>query len=966
MNKITGKQLLEKLEYFYETQPEKTAFFSEGTKGCMTYGELDRISGKIHGALKKAGLGREAIVVILMPRGIEILAAMIGCWRAGCACIVCEASMAADRIRYIIADSGSRFTLTTDIYEKMQNEAYLPGFEAIDAHDAAYLVYTSGSTGNPKGVLHEFGNLDQSLTGKSMDGRQMARPTDVVAINAPLNFVAAPDWLTNFLSVGASVLLMQMKDVKNPARLKELYEKYGVTCTFMTPSLFRSIPEFNSQLEFINLGGEPCSNIYRDKPRLYNGYNMSEAGRDMMIFPIDKAYPLTPVGKNQGDEEILLLDEDGQKVADGETGEICFANLYVRGYIGQAKEKSTAWKNGIFHTGDLGKRLPDGNIILQGRNDDMIKINGNRIEPAEIERVARNLFDLSWVCAKGFVTERNSFIVLYYQGTADLDPASAREGLGSMLPGYMVPSYFVKLDQVPLLPNGKLNKKALLAPDVSDYRAVYRAPETELEKRLISIFETVLEMDHIGTDDDFYNLGGDSLRSIRVVMEFENPALDVMTIYRCRTVRKIAEAIKEEYDKGTASSELRDEKAREHDQPLLPFEIYLLDYQLYSPRSTLCNMPQFWKLPKAEVDQDRLRKAFETLYQHHPLLRSRITLNERMEFVRRLNADEKPVVTIEQVTEAQLMNDIAPGLVYPFRLVDESLFRLRIFETEESIYIFLDMHHVFSDGTSLQVLEHNLSEAYYGRPLKRDYSYLYARDMNKQIMSENYLEAKAYHEKRYGSRQWTRNFTPDMQSRDNRAGIIRLDASVSRREIDAFLQKKEISLNMLGCAAALLCIHRHEKANDVLVSWLYHGRDSILYQDCIGLLIREPAIGISFDEIHSKDELLNSVKEQASDGMRYSIYPYILASTDIAVNDTFRVRNQGNLRGATCIEGIPLEILTLPDTRTASFMMDMQLVDREDGELEFWFVYNSCCYHDETARSVADLYNSCIHELVTE
>ena len=187
--------------------------------------------------------------------------------------------------------------------------------------------------------------------------------------------------------------------------------------------------------------------------------------------------------------------------------------------------------------GDLGRRMPDGNILLEGRKDDMIKINGNRIEPAEIEAVSKQELGLSWAAAKGFVTEERSFIVLYYIDDVELDPEKAREKLALKLASYMLPSYFMKLPKIPLLPNGKLDKKALPVPDLNCYRAAYAKPENPLEEILLAAFEKVLGMDSLGVNDDFYDLGGDSLRAISLITEIQDPSLNVPLLYKNRTVR---------------------------------------------------------------------------------------------------------------------------------------------------------------------------------------------------------------------------------------------------------------------------------------------------------------------------------------------------------------------------------------------------------------------------------------------
>ena len=372
---------------------DKPALIFSRNQSVITYKELDEISGKVYHWLHDHGLGKEDHIVILLPRGIMIPAVMVGIWKNGSSCIICESTMAPERIRYILSDSSAGAVITEEVIEDILSLEPLDGSGDADEHDSAFVVYTSGTTGHPKGVIHEYGNLDEIIRNKRYHGEFLCRPTDVLAYNVPLNFIAAMDYAVNVFKAGAAMLLMDMDDVKNTDRLIKTYERYGVTCTFMTPSLYRTIGHFNDQMEWIVLGGEPCSNLYNEKIRLYNGYNMSEAGRDMMTFSIDRPYKKTPVGANQGGEEILLLNEEGRPVEDGDWGEIAFINRFVRGYMNLPERTAQSWHDGLYFTGDIGYKLPDGNIVLEGRNDDMIKINGNRIEPEEIEATARGSLD---------------------------------------------------------------------------------------------------------------------------------------------------------------------------------------------------------------------------------------------------------------------------------------------------------------------------------------------------------------------------------------------------------------------------------------------------------------------------------------------------------------------------------------------------------------------------------------------
>jgi len=957
-------KFFEKYQKSVRRYPDKTAFAYTGNGETISYRELDEISGKVHRWLKNRSIGREAHIVIRLPRGAMIPAMMLGVWKNGSSCIVCEASMAEDRVRYILADSEARAVIGEKELEEILTEAPLPAFEDVGLHDAAYAVYTSGTTGNPKGVVHEYGNMDAAMASHKYDGEFLCRERDIFAFNSPLNFVATNCTVINVLASGCTGLIVDVNTVKNPEKLMQTYADWGVTSTFMTPSLFRTCSaSFNPQLEWLLLGGEPCTGLYHENLRLYNLYSASELGRDALLYRIDAPCEVTPVGKSQWGEEVFILDSDGAAMPDGESGELCFRNEYVRGYIGLPEKTKAAWHDGLYHTGDIARRLPDGNIVLQGRNDDMIKIGGNRIEPAEIEQASKRILNLSWAAAKGFVTPERSFVVLYYTDEFQLNAQESRAALAKSLPEYMLPSYFIRLESIPLLPNGKLDKKNLPIPDINSYRTEYTAPETKLEEKLLAAFENVLGLAHLSVNDDFYDLGGDSLRAIELITLVQDPALNVPLLYRNRTVRTLARAMTEDQDSSMLSLELRDRKARRHDQPLVPMQYRLLDIQLYDPSSTFSNLPAFWRMPKGQVDKEKLLRAFEKLVRNQPLLQSVMLPSDDRLFVMHYDPEIMPAVTVEKKTEEEV-STLKEELIQPFPLLNAPLYRFRVFETEEYIYVFMDFHHLISDGSSMQVVLRNFSDAYHGRELPHDYAYLFLRDANKRHMGRNFTEAHAWNMDKYGHKEWCRLITPDENSRSNHVSSVSTSFPVSGKELRLWLEREHMTVNSLVIAASLQTIHEVERKDDVLVGWLYHGRDQLAYQDCMAPVYVELPVAVSFDQIHTAGDLLREVREQARAGVNHADDPFIIGTTAILENDAFRIRNQGGMQNAGGIEGIPSERVELVNRRAAASLMNVQVLEMPDGERKLILTYCDRRYHRETAERVLQLLKDNILRIV--
>ncbi len=945
------------LKNFTERKDCRAVSESSDSK-VYTYGDLDRESGRMYGYLKKAGIKKEDRILLCLKRGPEIVPAILGVWKAGAAVVVCEDTMAPDRIRYIAANSDCSLTISSDLLKEINACPSVPGYEEHDIHDAAYIVYTSGTTGNPKGIIHEFGNIDQCVAAKDFGEEHLFRPADVLALNSPFNFVAAMDFMINATAAGAEIVIIDTSTVKSPSALTECYKKSGITITFMTPSLFRTCEALMPSLRWIILGGEPCSNIYSERICLINGYSASEAGRDICLFKIDKKYDVTPVGRNRGGEIIHLITEEGTEAADGEAGEISYENPFIRGYLGLPEKTEAAWYNGLYHSGDIGVRLPDGNIILSGRNDDMIKINGNRIEPAEIESTAKRVLGLSWAAAKGFITPKKSFVALYYTDDRSFNTAETRELLGCSLPGYMLPSYFIRLDSIPMLPNGKVDKKSIPIPDVNDFRAEYAAPETPLERKLADVFGKVLELDDIGINDDFFEIGGDSLRAITAVSEADIPGLDVPKLYKYRTIGKISQQIEKQAPAMSAAAV--ENLARKHAQPLTPFQTFMLDYQLYSPQATMYNMYTFLKMPASEIDSERLKDAVCKVLDNHPAFRTVLCYDDNLNLVQKYIPEMDTRLTVEHISEQEL-EKIKKTLVYPFKVLESRLYRARIFDTGESVYLFIDIHHVICDGTTLKVLIKNISKAYYGRELKKDYYYSYAAQL--AMSTEEYNEAKSYFESRYGSKNWVSYLKPDSDSRENTIGLNIIDMDLDRLEYNRFLDRFGLSTNAFFTCTALLALSKFSGAGDVMTSWIYSGRDDKKKEHSIGMFISSLPAAVSFSKLDTLADFFQTVKDQISKGIQYSIYPYVLTNTQIAMNDTFCVQNQTDLRtkrGLRDIDFTPVELFR-PD-ESSCYLMLFQIIDTD--RIRLWLSYISEKYKPETIDRISGLLKHCAQELL--
>lgn len=530
---------IEKFEENVRLFPDKVILQDSETQ--LTFRELDELSGRVCAYLRQKGIGREDFVMICLPRSVKCHIAMLGVWKAGAAFVICENWEAADRVEYKYHDCGCKLSISMEGWDEIMAVPTTTFVTKPAPRDAAYALYTSGSEGNPKGVIHEYGNIDYATNCVFADGIAVYQHEDRVANPLPMSSTGGFIHTMSPLRCGAFSELLPYGLLGDPEALEQHLIDRKITVTGLVPSMMGRHEIKSPYIKIFLTGSEMTSNIFMDEYPILNMYGQTETSMNPLNFVIDRPYRNTPVGRASSHPDVQLLDDNDVPVPQGQVGEICVPYHYSRGYINSPELNREVFRGGLFHTGDIARINEDGNYVILGRKTDMIKINGNRIEPAEIEAAAKRVLGIDWAFAKGFVQPERSFICVYYTADIEIDYARTREELLRILPPYMIPSYFIHIDAIPHLPNGKVDRQAFQAPATEDYVAEYAAPTNELEERLCEAMQEVLGMERIGIHDDFYLLGGDSLRTIRLVSTLGIPDITVPDIYRNRTPAAIAE-----------------------------------------------------------------------------------------------------------------------------------------------------------------------------------------------------------------------------------------------------------------------------------------------------------------------------------------------------------------------------------------------------------------------------------------
>ena len=529
----------------------------------LTYAELNARANQVARALLKRGLFREGVVGVVTERNLDWLTAVLAIFKAGGAYLPIEPHFPADRIAKTLSRAGCRLVLTERASTTMLDQALqsLPGVETlfIDAacekghfdgdlgievapDQLAYIYFTSGSTGEPKGAMCEHAGLLNHLFAK-IDDLTIAEGT-VVAQTAPQCFDISLWQLMAALLAGGRVVIVEQETILDAKRLIDRIVDAGVNIVQVVPSYLEVLVSYLGQhrtelqdLEYVVATGEALKKELVERwfgvqpgIKLVNAYGLTETSDDTNHEIMDRAPrgERVPLGRPINNVHIYIVDEQLQPVPVGAPGEIVFSGVCVgRGYINDPERTQRAFLQDplrpgqrLYRSGDYGRCLPDGTLEFLGRRDSQVKISGFRIEIGEIENAL-----LRVVGVRDGAVVVNKHLVAVYTGEGPLDSAAIRDKLAESLPAYMVPSAFHWRERLPLTENGKIDRKALtaLARYLDGDEQRREEPATATERWLAAAWAEVLGIstDRIGRRDHFFELGGTSLSALRLVIALE-------------------------------------------------------------------------------------------------------------------------------------------------------------------------------------------------------------------------------------------------------------------------------------------------------------------------------------------------------------------------------------------------------------------------------------------------------------
>ncbi|RPT94566.1 non-ribosomal peptide synthetase, partial [Pseudomonas aeruginosa] len=705
----------------------------------LDYAELNRRANRLAHALIERGVGADRLVGVAMERSIEMVVALMAILKAGGAYVPVDPEYPEERQAYMLEDSGVELLLSqshlklplaqgVQRIDLDQADAWLenhaennPAIE-LNGENLAYVIYTSGSTGKPKGAGNRHSALSNRLCW--MQQAYGLGVGDTVLQKTPFSFdVSVWEFFWPLMS-GARLVVAAPGDHRDPAKLVELINREGVDTLHFVPSMLQAFLQDEGVVSCTSLKRIVCSGealsadaqqqVFAKLPQagLYNLYGPTEAAIDVTHWTcVEEGKDAVPIGRPIANLACYILDGNLEPVPVGVLGELYLAGRgLARGYHqrpGLTAERFVASPfvagERMYRTGDLARYRADGVIEYAGRIDHQVKLRGLRIELGEIEA---RLLEHPWVREAAVLAvdgrQLVGYVVLESEG-GDWREALAAH-LATSLPEYMVPAQWLALERMPLSPNGKLDRKALPAPEVSVAQAGYSAPRNAVERTLAEIWQDLLGVERVGLDDNFFSLGGDSIVSIQVVSRARQAGLQLSPrdLFQHQNIRSLALAAKA----GAATAE----------QGPASGEVALAPVQRWFFEQSIPNR-QHWNQSlllqaRQPLDGDRLGRALERLQAQHDALRLRFReergawhqayAEQAGEPLWRRQAGSEEVL-LALCEEAQRSLDLEQGPLLRALLVDMA---------DGSQRLLLVIHHLAVDGVSWRILLEDLQRLY--------------------------------------------------------------------------------------------------------------------------------------------------------------------------------------------------------------------------------------------------------------
>ena len=783
----TSKNVLDRIREQVEKNPEAIAVSFEGNQ--LSYSELDKRSNQLaHYLLEEYQIQPNDFVGMMLDRSESIFIGILGILKTGAAYVPIDPDYPVSRKEYILKDTNVKALLTQSDYmfdlsyyeggifamdvqlDSLENPTTAPEITVLPDH-LVYIIYTSGSTGNPKGVMVTHGNLQHSLAPRG----NTYSPIKCFLLLSSVAFDSSVAGIFSTLTTGGTLCITSSSDIANVNFIAALIVSQKVSHLLTVPSYYKlllnALSDKESSIEQVTVAGETCpisliedhfkSKIGQSGCDLFNEYGPTECSVWSSVHQYEEGKPVTAtIGKPIANTRIYILNETEDLVPLGVIGELHIGgNGVTKGYLNnpdltaQKFVKDPFSEAGLMYkTGDLGRWNAAGEIEFLGRKDNQVKVRGYRIELGEIQYAVEqySLVEAAVVLVKENKTGDNELYAYLLEKEA-INTSDLKNHLKDLLPSYAVPAHFITLDAFPLTPNGKIDTKALLEIGGSETGrgAEYAAPQTAEEIALVNIWETVLDKKKIGINDRFFDLGGDSIKVLKIVNGIYNEMqleITISDIYTNDCISQLSDFIRNnrasldvkkttvtgtgnqgleaiDFIKNSVLASLNgiDADAVEDVYPMSDIQKGMIYESLKYEGASIYHDQMINHREFKDFDVSVFRKAMQLMTEKHEILRTGFNLQDYDQEVQILYKQVEIPVVYEDLSQLQSLKEqekviaafLQSELLHPFDVTQAPLFRMAAFNLGNDTIVFVSQcHHAIIDGWSDSLLLTEINNVY--------------------------------------------------------------------------------------------------------------------------------------------------------------------------------------------------------------------------------------------------------------
>ena len=944
-----------------------------------SYGELDRRSNALAHILVNNGVVEKSFVGVLLDRTIDFPLCVLGVLKSGAAYIPIDTEYPADRINYMLSNSEAKVLLTNsrDINAlKREKDINLDGFKVLcidelpldgdssvidksTADGIAYMIYTSGSTGTPKGaMLHHRGlrNFICSLVrAEELSGK------DIVASHRSFSFDAFIGDLYPILSVGGQLHIMPSairKDLDSIYNfiIERQVSGFGCTTSLMT----MLVNNYDLPLRFITAGGEKLAGVKSDKMIIINEYGPTECTNDSTIYKIRPGEETNdiPIGRPLPNTQCLVLSPYGQPLPAGVPGELCICGTQVGyGYwkLPELTNKTFVpnpfGEGKMYHTGDLVRYNVEGNIDYLGRIDFQVKLRGYRIDMGEIESKVSDFDGIRQCVAAVVEANGGKHLACFYvksDGASVSKDALAEYLEGTSLPSYMLPEAYVELNEMPLLPNGKVNRRQL--PKVELSAEDTTSPDTETEKVLYDIALELFKLERIGVNASLMTIGLTSLTAMKfgaIVKQNLGKNLPTKEILKLKTIRQIASFLDSSSAEKAVAAAVRPQ--REY-YPISENQrgVYI-DWEM-NRDALQYNLPDVSRIGDCK-NSETLRDAIVRVVNAHPYLKTRLAMKDGD--IVQLRQDDEPVV-VDVIKTAKAPTPVFfQSRVRPFDLFNDRLYRFEIYDTPEGLFLFKDIHHLIFDGGSEYLFDIELKKALAGEALTTESYTAFDRALDEQelMASDEFSRTERYFDSVIGDAEmisYPHSDRPDASAAGKKAKNAYVDVEIPCAEIDRYSASNGVTSNIFFMTSLMQVLHRLTREERIAITTISNGRSDERLFGCMGMFVKTLPVVSVFDAEKNLDACVKEMSDQFIETQSRDFYPF----TRLAERYGFRSEIMYIFQGGMVVVDSQNEFDVNLDT--TKMPLAISVTQTSNGNYHINFEYDTAIYNQSDIRVLAD------------